>query len=58
MSGSPWEALRSITTADVHKAGRHAGTLSRSESGAVTFSYLPGYGAPPSRRRSPSGRIR
>lgn len=46
MSGSPREALRSITTADVHKAGRHAGILSRSESGAVTFSYLPGYGGP------------
>lgn len=46
--------LKRVTTADVHKAGTRVGTLTRSPAGEVTFAYLTGHGATPSRPPCPS----
>jgi len=46
--------LRSVTVADVVKAGRMAGTLERSSGGCV-FTYLPGYQGPPVAWTLPTG---
>ena len=35
--------LKRVTAADVHKAGTHVATLTRSPAGEVTFAYLPGH---------------
>lgn len=35
--------LKRATAADVHKAGTHVATLTRSPAGEVTFAYLPGH---------------
>ncbi|WP_341482283.1 type II toxin-antitoxin system HipA family toxin [Arthrobacter caoxuetaonis] len=37
------EQLRFLPAADVYKAGRHAGTISRASDGGTVFEYLPGY---------------
>lgn len=43
MTPVPLEDLKRVSTADVYKAGTHAGSLSRDERGSVTFRYDPSY---------------
>ena len=43
MSTPPLEDLKRVTVADVHNAGTHVGTLTRSPAGEVAFAHLPGH---------------